>query len=187
MHTTDEAPIEPETADPADAPALRALYAAGGWPAQSRSVLELEERLGRGEVALLREDGRVVASVTVTWEDEVYWGAAGGDGTAGYVHALVRDRTRTAPGLGIHLLVWAEDRIVARGRQLSRLDTRAEWTQLHGYYEAHGYRNVDTRTYGSAAPALTLFEKRLIGAVTSAASGPGPDLDPSRPGAPRGG
>ncbi|MGA9114885.1 MAG: GNAT family N-acetyltransferase [Candidatus Dormiibacterota bacterium] len=161
MDTSHNAPITPELASPADAPALRALYAAGGWRPQSRSVQELKERIGHGEVALLREDGRVVASVAVTWEDSVCWGAAGRDGTAGYVHALVRDRERTASGLGLRLLVWAENRIVARGRHLSRLDTVAERTPLLRYYQAHGYRMVDTRTYRWAAHALTLFERRL--------------------------
>ncbi len=161
MDTSDDAPIAPETAGPADAPALRALYAAGGWRPQSRSVQQLDERIGRGEVALLREDGWVVASVTVTYEDATYWGAAGLDGTGGYVHALARDRERSAPGLGLRLLVWAENRIAARGREFSRLDTVAEWTQLIHYYQTHGYRVVDTRTYSWAAHPLTLFEKRL--------------------------
>jgi ribosomal protein S18 acetylase RimI-like enzyme len=173
MDPSDSAPIAPETAGPADAAALHALYAAGGWRSESRSTLELEQRIGRGEVAVLREDGRVVASVTVTWEDAAYWGAAGRDGTAGYIHALVRDRERTAPGLGVQLLVWAESRIVARGRQLSRLDTRADWGRLLRYYQAHGYRVVDTRTYSWAAHPLTLFEKRLSsGPAAGAASGP---------------
>ena len=165
MHTTDNPPIAPEMAGPADAPALRALYAAGGWRAQSRSVQELEDRIGRGEVALLRAGGRMVGSVTVTWEDEACWGAAGRDGTAGYVHALVRDRELTAAGLGLRLLVWAEERIVAGGRQLSRLDTVAERTELLRYYQAHGYRVVGTCTYSWAAHPLTLFEKRLHWAV----------------------
>lgn len=165
MESNDGAPVRPEPARPADAPALRALYAAGGWRAKSRSMQELEERIGGGEVVLLREGGRVVASVTVTWEDAARWGAAGRDGTAGYVHALVRDRERTDAGLGARLLLWAEDRIVARGLHLSRLDTLATRARLLRYYQAHGYRVVDTRTYSWAPDALTLFEKRLVSAA----------------------
>lgn len=156
-----DVPIAPETARSGDAEALRALYAAGGWRPQSRSWQELEARIARGEVAVVRQAGEVVASVTVTWEDEARWGLTGRDGGAGYVHALVRDRQRTPSGLGAELLAWAEARITARGRPLSRLDTAAERARLVGYYQAHGYRVVDTRTYSWAHHPLTLFEKRL--------------------------
>ncbi len=156
-----DAPIAPEVAAPADAEALRALYAAGGWRSRSRSWQELEERIALGEVAVLRRERQVVASVTVIWTDEARWGPAGWDGQAGYVHALVRDRERTAPGLGAQLLAWAETSIAARGRRLSRLDTRAECSRLVRYYEAHAYRVVGTRTYSWTPDPLTLLEKRL--------------------------
>jgi ribosomal protein S18 acetylase RimI-like enzyme len=102
----------------------------------------------------------VVASVAVTWEDLECWGEAGGDGAAGYVHALVRDRSRTAPGTGEGLLRWAEVRIGARGRPLSRLDTRSRAARLLRYYEAHGYGRVGSARLPGHSP-LTLFEKRL--------------------------
>jgi GNAT superfamily N-acetyltransferase len=161
VHTGKDAPIALEIATPADADAIRSLYTAGGWQPRFRSWQELEERIAQDEVAVLREGGQVVASVTVTWEDEARWGAAGDDGAAGYVHALVRDRTRTAAGLGAQLLAWAESRVAARGRGLSRLDTPAERARLVAYYQAHGYRIVDTRSYPWRPRPLTLFEKRL--------------------------
>ena len=147
-------------ASPADVEAITALYAQGGWRPTSRSWQQLGERIARGEVAVIREGGQVVASVAVTWEDAECWGAGGGDAAAGYVHALVRDRDRTSPGVGSRLLAWAEARIAAMGRPLARLDTRSSSARLIRYYEAHGYRPVGSATIPGHT-TLTLFEKRL--------------------------
>ena len=160
MPTSHDAPIAPQAATPEDVAAIHALYLAGGWRPQSRSWQALEARIGRGEVALVRDEGRVVASVTLTWEDTECWGEVGLDGTAGYVHALVRDREQSASGIGGRLLGWAEAHIAARGRMLSRLDTRAESPGLHRYYAEHGYRPVGSVTVPGHS-ALTLFEKDL--------------------------
>lgn len=108
----------------------------------------------------LEKTRTVVASVAVTWEDEARWGEVGGDRAAGYVHAQVRDRRRTARGLGGALLGWAEARIRARGRRFSRLDIQTASTRLVHYYEEHGYRAVGSGTLPGHSP-LTLFEKRL--------------------------
>ncbi len=160
------APIALEIATLADAGAIRALYAAGGWQPHSRSWQDLDDRLARGEVGVLRDAERVVGSVATCWEDPDRWDAAGHDGTAGYVHALVRDRERTPSGVGGGLLTWAEARIAARGRRLARLDTPAVRIRLVRYYQEHGYRLVGTRSYAWRADPLTLFEKHL-GASTS--------------------
>lgn len=160
VETPRSGPIEPQLAVPADAAGIAALYAAGGWRPQSHSSQELAGRLARGEVAVVHREGRVVASVAVTWDDEARWREAGHDATAGYVHALVRDRERTAPGLGEELLGWAERRIATRGRRLSRLDTQTGATRLVRYYEDHGYRVVGSVALPDHSP-LTLFEKSL--------------------------
>jgi GNAT superfamily N-acetyltransferase len=162
MPTANSAPFTPEIATPADVAAITTLYAKGGWRPTSPTWQQLGERIARGEVAVLRRGGQAVASVAVTWRDRERWGPGGEDGTAGYVHALVRDRARTAAGVGAELLAWAEARIAAQGRPLARLDTRTRSARLLRYYQDHGYRPVGTVTIPGHTP-LTLFEKRLDG------------------------
>jgi GNAT superfamily N-acetyltransferase len=162
----DHARITPEIATPADIAVITALCAEGGWRPTSLTWQELEQRIARGEVALLQRDGQALASVAVTWTDQPCWGPKGEDGTAGYVHALVRDRARTAAGVGAQLLAWAEARIAAHGRPLARLDARTSGARLIRYHREHGYCPVGATTIPGYTP-LTLFEKRLGGLGTA--------------------
>ncbi len=104
------APIAPEPAVPDDVEAILTLrdraaawmeaQGAVGWAKGEMPRERLAARIEKGEVFVVRDQGEVVAGVTVLDEDPDFWGERGHDGTAGYIHMLVRDRERSRPGSG---------------------------------------------------------------------------------------
>jgi RimJ/RimL family protein N-acetyltransferase len=91
-----------------------------------------------GTTWLARRDRDVVGTITLQWDDPVFWGDQ--PAVAGYVHRLaVR---RVAAGAGTALLAWAEHEVVRAGRELLRLDCWTGNDRLRAYYEAAGFTYV---------------------------------------------
>jgi len=134
---------------------------APGWRPGELSRERLTGRIERGQVFVVRDTGRVVASVTLLDENSEYWGDRGRDGHAGYIHLLVRDRQLSAPGMGEALLGWAEARIAGWGRPLARLTTVAANLSLVRYYTQRGYVTVGLARHPVVGRLLTLLEKQL--------------------------
>jgi GNAT superfamily N-acetyltransferase len=84
----------------------------------------------------------VVGTVTLQWDDARFWGEAGSDGRAGYVHRLAVRRTHAGTGLGALLLSWAADEVLAAGRSRLRLDVVSHNRPLRRYYESVGFTFV---------------------------------------------
>jgi GNAT superfamily N-acetyltransferase len=100
---------------------------------RARSVLELRDDLARwmlehdveqwrpgelpmewiqtcvsyGWVYVVLHDERVIASVTIVWNDPLMWGDR--PDPAGYIHMLMVERAFAGHGIGRALLAWAED------------------------------------------------------------------------------
>jgi GNAT superfamily N-acetyltransferase len=91
----------------------------------------VEPSIRRGETYLARQNGEVVGTITLRWEDRAFWGEQ--PPVAGYVHGIaVR---REFAGLGPELLEWADEQVRATGRDLLRLDCRTDNSKLRAYYE----------------------------------------------------
>jgi GNAT superfamily N-acetyltransferase len=114
----------------------------------------------QGYLHVLRDRGRLAASVAILWDDPDIWGDA--DKPAGYVHLLVVRRDRRGTGLGDAVLLWAERHIRGSGRRFSRLDAVSSNRTLHDWYERRGYSEVGRHSFedGSWFP-VTLREKPL--------------------------
>jgi ribosomal protein S18 acetylase RimI-like enzyme len=105
------------------------------WDPFPRQIVE--ESVSRGETFLAVENGRITATLALSWSDPLFWGQGPPD--AGYVHRLCRDPALAKKGLGRHLLNWAATRTGDRGRRWLRLDTPAANRRLRKYYEALGF------------------------------------------------
>lgn len=135
--------------------------AAEGWrPGQWRKE-RLLEAIERGETFLARRDGRVVATISLQWMDELFWGTSPAD--AGYVHRLAVATRAHGSGIGRRLLAWAERVAIERGRSLIRLDCACENPRLRAYYEALGFslRGEKTLTGRWGTYCAALYEKAL--------------------------
>ncbi|MCX5205269.1 GNAT family N-acetyltransferase [Streptomyces sp. NBC_00237] len=115
----------------------------------------------RGEVWVAESDGRVVGAWELWWEDEDAWGPQ--PPNAGYVHRLMVDHDRVAPGAGGQLLRAAERRVAEKGRAWVRLDCLAGNERLTSYYLDSGYRIVGSKEGkpqpGGPPKSFTLLEK----------------------------
>jgi ribosomal protein S18 acetylase RimI-like enzyme len=88
-------------------------------------------------------DPTIVATLTLQWSDELFWGAQPDD--AGYVHRLVVRRDRAGAGLGAALIDWATEQVQAAGRTRLRLDVSADNLPLSSLYERLGFTHRGVR------------------------------------------
>jgi GNAT superfamily N-acetyltransferase len=86
-----------------------------------------------GRLFVLKEDGRTVASVTLTVED-AHWH----DGAAAlYIHHLVS--ATDSHGAGDAMLAFCTEKALTEGCDYLRLDCARHNRQLNDYYETHGF------------------------------------------------
>lgn len=145
-----------EPADPGDAEALAALRdEAAAWLLEQGYVQwvpgeydgsRFAQSIARDEVLVVRDHGRIVATVTLTTNDELVW-ADRHRPDASYLHRLIVARSRSGQGLGTTILREVERRAQARGHGVLRLDTVELNADLAAYYERHGFRAVGRREY----------------------------------------
>jgi ribosomal protein S18 acetylase RimI-like enzyme len=110
----------------------------------------VEPSIERGETYLAREGEAVIGTITLRWEDPVFWGEQ--PPVAGYVHAIaVR---REFAGFGPRLLQWADEQVGAAGRELLRLDCRTDNDRLRRYYEGHGFAHCGDTTIANFETSL---------------------------------
>ncbi|MFJ9419268.1 GNAT family N-acetyltransferase [Streptomyces sp. NPDC101227] len=162
--------------DAHDLPVLVALYDGAArwmqdsgidqWKPGGKDAEHFRRRIAEreGEVWLAEAGGRVVGGFELWWQDVPAWGEQ--PPVAGYVHRLMVDRGHAPAGTGRGMLGHAERRIVAAGREWSRLDCMTSNPRLRPYYEGAGYTVVGEQPFkegaGGSTYAVTLLEKRLV-------------------------
>lgn len=152
-------------------------WAPGDFPREFVQV-----RVDSGQVFVMRRRGRALATVTITWSDELVWGEPSVD--AGYVHMLAVSSALRGSGLGGWLLDWAEGHIAGHGHKRARLDCVQANPVLRNWYRERGYRQVGQRSFDAPSwSPVVLLEKELarskqgLGPCSRLRKGP-----PARPG-----
>lgn len=122
----------------------------------------VEHQVERGWVHIVRENQRLVATVTVVPEDPIVWGDR--KELAGYVHRLMVDRRCAGHGVGAYILAWAEREMRKSDRAIARLDCVRSNRQLRSYYENNGYTLVGYKDFPDVewARETALYEKALV-------------------------
>jgi ribosomal protein S18 acetylase RimI-like enzyme len=144
--------------------AARWLLARGyqQWEVGEYTAAQFAEAIERDEVLVVREGGRVVASLTIVDDDPFVWsGLTRAD--AAYVHRLVVARSHAGRGWGQAVLAAAEERLRQRCRTVVRLDYVASNDKLGELYRRLGYREVARREFPER-PGIrpcVLMEKHL--------------------------
>ena len=100
---------------------------------------ELAAGIERGEVYVAELKGDAVATVTLLWDDPIYWGARPPD--AAYVHKLAVSRACAGRRIGQNLVEWADSTAAAAGRQFLRLDCLRDNPGIRAYYERLGFEH----------------------------------------------
>jgi GNAT superfamily N-acetyltransferase len=143
-------------------------WAVGQFEEELASGGLLAQAFERGDVYLVRDSDRPVATVTLQWKDELFWPGAPDD--AGYVHRLAVTRDAHGRGIGRRIIEWADQQARARGKRFLRLDTGALNEALHRYYGDAGFELKDERVVGRWDVAL--FERAIP--LRTELSGPPP-------------
>ncbi|HEY7982882.1 MAG TPA: GNAT family N-acetyltransferase [Ktedonobacterales bacterium] len=95
------------------------------------------ERLASGEIYISWLGDVPVGMLTLQRTDPRVWPEAPAD--ALYVHGLMASRRHMGQGIGVRLLEWAAEQVVAAGRAYLRLDCLANNPALRAYYERAGF------------------------------------------------
>jgi predicted N-acetyltransferase YhbS len=101
---------------------------------------ELGNAIDRGEVYVVEEEGgEPVATVTLLWDDPMYWGERPPD--AVYVHKLAVRRDRAGRGIGAAIVAWVNAEAAEAGREFLRLDCLSNNPGIRDYYERLGFEH----------------------------------------------
>jgi GNAT superfamily N-acetyltransferase len=100
---------------------------------------EIAAAIDRGEVYVAELDGDVVATVTLLWDDPMYWGDRPPD--AAYVHKLAVRRACAGQRIGSAIVEWADWTAAAAGRWFLRLDCLGDNPGIRAYYEQLGFEH----------------------------------------------
>ncbi len=131
----------------------------------------VEQGLAEEETLLGYVRATPVATATLQRSDPTIWGPDAVIAPAAlYMHRLAT--SIPGSGLGAAMLAASEERAIAIGAELLRLDCSAESKRLRRYYRELGY--AELREVERPAWRLVLFEKRL----RPAAARPGPPSYP---------
>ena len=147
-----------------DAAAWAASRGFANWPERFPRNL-VERTIAAGTVRLAETGARPIATITLQWEDEMFWGPMPPD--AGYVHRLAVRTDDHGLGIGPTLLEWASREVLANDRAWLRLDIVSTNSSLRRYYEGERFVHVRdihgefTRRDGTIWPWQTsLYERR---------------------------
>jgi len=117
----------------------------------------------RGDLFVVRQDGMIVAMVTLSGSDSETWGVD--SSPAVYVHRLAVAPTHRGSRLGQRLLAWVGARAAERGSASVRLDCATDNPDLRRFYEQQGFRHVRDVTVtsldGGRQLASSLYEREL--------------------------
>jgi GNAT superfamily N-acetyltransferase len=120
----------------------------------------LERHLAESEIHLLKDKSEAVGMVRIQWKDPIFWGDAGWDPLAAYVHGLTIGQAWHGEGLGRWILGWAERFIKGKGLEFCRLDCMEGNSRLCAYYASQGYQDKGLVTLKSGWISRK-FEKPL--------------------------
>ena len=130
----------------------------GQWPLPFPRD-EVAAAIERGEVYLAELDGDVAATVTLLWDDPLYWPDKPAD--AAYVHKLAVSRACQGQRIGEALVRWADRTAARAGRDYLRLDCLRDNPGIRAYYERLGFEHrgdlvVDGRD-------MSIYERHVHG------------------------
>ena len=120
---------------------------------------ELVAAIDRGDVYLAELDGDAVATVTLLWDDPMYWGERPAD--AAYVHKLAVSRACAGQRIGHAIVEWADTTARASGRDFLRLDCLADNPGIRTYYERMGFEHRGDLVVNGRN--MSLYERRIHG------------------------
>lgn len=117
----------------------------------------MKDSVDQKEVYLVVKDDLALATMTLQWEDEYFWGKRPDD--AGYIHKLAIRSAYHGQKIGQYFMAWAENVIEEVGRPYARLDCMAENEGINRFYQSLGYKLIGVKE--DFRWKANLYEKRV--------------------------
>jgi GNAT superfamily N-acetyltransferase len=118
---------------------------------------EIAAAIERGEVYVAELDGAAVATVTLLWDDSMYWPDKPPDGV--YVHKLAVSRACAGQRIGQAIVEWADRTAAAAGRAFLRLDCLRDNPGIRAYYERLGFEHRGDLVVNERD--MSIYERRV--------------------------
>lgn len=126
------------------------------WPPRFPTD-SIQAQIAAGEVLLVGEAQRPIATLAVAEGDPELWGS--GTAPAYYISRLAVARRASGVGLGYHVIDWVACKAVERGWQYVRLATASNNPALRRYYERAGFEHVGDPPH--ARWPTSLYERKV--------------------------
>jgi ribosomal protein S18 acetylase RimI-like enzyme len=120
----------------------------------------LQRAIKAGEVFVVRENKKLIATLTIDRKPNPVWGELTGE-NALYVHRLAIEKSHKGTGLGRDLMIWAESHSRNQHVPLLRLDCDSTNERLRNFYRDLGFESRGVRPYERYSMTLELFEKKV--------------------------
>jgi ribosomal protein S18 acetylase RimI-like enzyme len=142
-----------------DAVAYKLSHGDSAWGKVGWTEMGVQQSLDRGEVHVVEQDDMPVATMSLSWQDEKYWGTQ--DPIAGYVHRVAVRNGFHGLGLGSFSIDWCANQVSARNRRYLRLDCDHRNKMLSAYFEALGFTLVATKPMPELGDYVASLYERL--------------------------
>jgi hypothetical protein len=116
----------------------RAKSGEPAWKLKDLALRELAEHLKAGDCFVMKVDQKIVATMTITDSDSL-WGESGADGTALYMHKLMKHADCPVPDVGLAFLSFTAHKAQELKRTVLRCDTITTQERLIDYYIRLGF------------------------------------------------
>jgi len=118
---------------------------------------EIAAAIERGDVYVAELDGAPVATVTLQWDDTLYWPDKPPD--AAYVHKLAVSRACAGQRLGEAIVEWSDETAAHAGRDFLRLDCLRDNPGIRAYYERLGFEHRGDLVVNGRN--MSIYERRV--------------------------
>jgi ribosomal protein S18 acetylase RimI-like enzyme len=143
-----------------DAVAYKLRHGDLAWGKSGWTEMTALQSLDQREVYVIEHDGISVGMLSLSWQDEMYWGPQ--DPVAGYLHALSVRNDFHGLGLGNFAIDWSEHQVGAKNRRYLRLDCDPRNTKLCAYYESLGFTRVATKPVPELGDYVASLYEKLV-------------------------
>ncbi|PQV54688.1 N-acetyltransferase [Paraburkholderia sp. BL21I4N1] len=126
-----------------DAVAYKLQQGDAAWGQTGWTEAGVLQTITRSEAYVIEHDGVCVATMSLSWQDEKYWGIQ--EPVAGYVHRIAVRNGFRGLSIGRFAMDWCANQVSARNRRFLRLDCDQRNTKLCAHYESLGFLRVGTR------------------------------------------
>jgi ribosomal protein S18 acetylase RimI-like enzyme len=118
---------------------------------------ELAAAIEQGDIYVAELDGAAVATVTLQWDDPLYWPGKPPD--AAYVHKLAVSRASAGRRLGEAIVEWSDETAARAGRDFLRLDCLRDNPGIRAYYERLGFEHRGDLVVNGRN--MSIYERRV--------------------------